>query len=328
MKNISSYLFVAIALLAAASCNNQGFKKTKSGLQYKIISDGKGGELVKRGQFLKLNFTLKIRDSILGTSEGGMPAWVKIDSARPDYTQAEVFPLLHKGDSAIIVQLADSLQRKYGQLPPFIKKKDKMTTIIKVVEIFNSEDLVAVDKKAEIAKERERETATVESYLASNKIDAKKTAKGTYVVVDSVGDGPAVDSGKQVSVRYTGKFFPSGKVFESNMTGPGNEPLKFVVGAGNIIPGWDDGLRLFKKGGKGTLYIPAFMAYDASNRGPSHKSFENLIFDIQVVDVTDAPKQTPQAPGMNMPMPGMPGGRPMPGRPMPNRTMPAPPPQH
>jgi len=105
-----------------------------------------------------------------------------------------------------------------------------------------------------------------------------------------VGDGPKVDSGKQVSVLYTGKFFPSGKVFESNATGPRTEPIKFVVGAkGGMIQGWDDGLRLFKKGGKGTLYIPAFLGYDA-RQGPGGKPFENLIFDVEIVDVTDAPK--------------------------------------
>jgi FKBP-type peptidyl-prolyl cis-trans isomerase FkpA len=111
---------------------------------------------------------------------------------------------------------------------------------------------------------------------------------------------------KQVSVRYTGKLFPSGKVFESNATGPGNEPFKFVVGQSQIIQGWDDGLRKFKKGGKGTLYIPAFLAYDAQP-GPGRKQYENLIFDVEIVDVTDAPKQ---AAG-----PAMPNGIPQQGRP-------------
>ena len=91
---------------------------------------------------------------------------------------------------------------------------------------------------------------------------ATKTEGGVYVVVKDPGNGPQVDSGKQVLVHYTGKLFPSGKVFESNMTGPGNEPLKFVIGRHQVIPGWDDGLKQFRQGGKGTLYIPAFLAYD------------------------------------------------------------------
>lgn len=304
MKQFLSYLLVCSFLLAAVSCSNSEFKKTKSGLLYKIMSDGKG-EPAKKGEFLKVNVVQKLRDSILYTSQGSMPVYIPVDSPRPVYSPTEIFTLLRKGDSAVVVELADTLQRKFGgQLPAFIKKKDKISIAFKVLDVFPSEALLTDDRNQEIAKEKDREIRAVESYLADNKINAEKTAKGTYVVVNSVGDGPAVDSGKQVSVRYTGKLFPSGKVFESNVSGP--DPLKFIVGQGQIIQGWDDGLRKFKKGGKGTLYIPAYLAYD-QQQGPGHKPYENLVFEVEVVDVTDAPKKDPKA----MPnMPQMPNGMP------------------
>jgi FKBP-type peptidyl-prolyl cis-trans isomerase FkpA len=159
-----------------------------------------------------------------------------------------------------------------------------------VIDIFPSQELVRKDEDSEIQKQRLKEIKVVEDYLFKNKITTQKTQKGTYVEVKARGDGPAVDSGKEISVRYTGKAIPSGKVFESNMNGPNTEPYKFVVGRRQIIPGWDDGLRLFKKGGKGTLYIPAFLAYD-SRQGPGGKQYENLIFDVEIVDVKDAPNQ-------------------------------------
>ena len=295
MKKISSYLLVGMVLASAVSCSNSEYKKTKSGLLYKIISD-KSNPVVKKGEFLKLQYTQKLRDSLLySTYDGGMPVYPQVDSARPVYSPTEIFPLFRKGDSAVVVELADTLQRRFGgQLPPFIKKKDKITITFKVLDVFSSPDAKQKDMEDELVKQKQREITTVESYLAKNSINAEKTTKGTYVVVQSVGDGPQVDSGKEVSVRYTGKMLPSGKVFESNMTGPGNEPFKFVVGKGQIIPGWDDGLRKFKKGGKGTLYIPAFLAYD-QQPGPGRKPFENLIFDVEIVDVTD-PKPTPPAP--------------------------------
>jgi len=299
MKRISSYLFVSVVLVAAVSCTSQEFKKTKSGLQYKIISNGKG-EPAKKGQFLKVNVVQKLRDSILYTSEGSMPVYIPVDSARPVYSPTEIFPLLRKGDSAVVVELADTLQKKFGgQLPPFIKKKDKITITFRVLDLFATEDLLTADRTQETTKEKDREVKAIESYLAANHINAEKTAKGTYVVVQTLGDGPQVDSGKQVGVRYTGKLFPSGKEFESNMKGPGNEPYKVVIGKAQVIQGWDDGLRKFKKGGKGTLYVPAFLAYD-QQQGPGHKPYENLIFDIEIADVTDAPI-TPEKPAMPMP---------------------------
>jgi len=297
MKKISSYLFIAAAMILAVSCTNQSFKKTKSGLLYKIISDGKNPQ-VKKGDFIKLNYVQKVRDSLLYSSFGSVPAYARVDSVGPVYNPAEVFIMLHKGDSAVVVQFADTLVKHGAQLPPYIKHSDKILLSFKVVDVFSSQELVGKDREDEMGKEKQREANVMEDYIAANKISAKKTDAGTYVEIKEVGDGPAVDTGKQVSVLYTGKLFPSGKEFESNITGPRKDTLKFVVGRHGIIPGWDDGLRLFKKGGKGTLYVPAFMAYDAQPSGPSHKPFESLIFDVQVVDVTPAPKETPRQGGM------------------------------
>jgi FKBP-type peptidyl-prolyl cis-trans isomerase FkpA len=315
MKTISSYLLL-FSLMGAVACTNSEFKKTKSGLQYKIYSDGKG-EVAKKGQFLKAEVVQKLRDSILYTSVGNMPVYMPVDSPRPVYSPIEIFSLLRKGDSAVAVMSVDTLLRKSnGQLPPFLKKKDKIIFSFKILDLFASEDLLNKDREQEVSKQKDREIKAVETYLSDNHIQAQKTEKGTYYVIQTAGDGPQVDSGKQVSVRYTGKLMPSGKVFDGNMTGPGTEPYKFVVGSGGIIPGWDDGLRKFRKGGKGSLYLPAFLAYD-QQMGPGKKPFENLMFDVEVVDVTDAPKNA-GVPGMPN-IQGMPQGQPQQGQPQQRR---------
>lgn len=306
MKKINSFLFGMAAILLMVACNNQGLKKTKSGLLYKIITDGKN-PVVKKGQFIKISFTQKLRDSVLFSSANSMPAYIPIDTVEQNnYSPVEIFHLLRKGDSAVVVQRGDSIEKKAGQaLPPYIKKKDKIILTLRVIDVFDSEDLVQKDRLLALDAFHAKESKEIEDYLAKNNIQAQKTEKGTFVKIDNPGDGPAVDSGKQISVIYTGKLFPSGKVFETNTTA-GKEPIKFVIGKRQIIPGWDDGLRLFKKGGKGTLYIPAFLAYDAQP-GPGKTTNENLIFDIQIVDVTNAPAEMP----MNMPHSAVPG-RPIP----------------
>ena len=298
---------VSLVLLGAVACTNTEFKRTKAGLQYKIYSDGRG-DLAKKGQFLKLQVLQKLRDSVLYTSYGTMPVYLPVDTPHNTYNPWEIFTQLRKGDSAVAVISVDTLMRKMnGQLPPFLKRKDKITFSFKVMDIFASEDLLNKDREGELARQKDRETKEVENYLAANHIQAQKTAKGVYYVIQNPGEGPQVDSGKQVAVRYTGKLMPSGKVFESNMTPPA-DAYKVVVGQGQVIPGWDDGLKLFKKGGKGTLYTPAYLAYDAQP-GPGRKPFENLVFDVQIDDVTDAPP-----PAANPGMPGVPQGRPNQGQ--------------
>src|SRR5882724_7397409 len=114
MKKNKAYLFILPLMLAMMACNNQGLKKTKSGLLYKIISDGKG-DVAKRGDFLKINYVQKIRDSVLFTTADGIPFYARVDSVGPIYSAAEIFSMLRKGDSAVVIQLGDSLQHKFGQ---------------------------------------------------------------------------------------------------------------------------------------------------------------------------------------------------------------------
>ncbi|HEY8972361.1 MAG TPA: hypothetical protein VIM64_24820, partial [Puia sp.] len=183
MKKIPLFALVSMILLATGSCTSQEYKKTKSGILYKIISDKKN-PVVKKGEFLKVHFVQKVRDSVLYSSEGGMPVYIQVDSARPIYSPTEIFPLLRKGDSAVVVEMADTLQKRFGgQLPPFIHKKDKLTIAFKVLDIFPTMEAKTADNEKELTAEKQREIDAVESYLAKNNIKAEKTEKGTYVVI-------------------------------------------------------------------------------------------------------------------------------------------------
>jgi len=308
MKKTTLFLSALSVLFMAGACKNSGFKKTKSGLLYKIISSG-NGPLVKRGDVIKLAYVHKLRDSVLGSSADQMPFYAKVDSVGPVYDPQEIFTMLHKGDSAVVVRLADSLQKKQGTLPDFIKPKDKLVLSFKVLEVFTADSIAQKDQMAEMQQAQARQkmkfeslkgpkVKEIEDYLAKNNIKTQKAPEGTFVEVKDPGNGPQVDSGKYCSIRYTGKSFPSMKVFESNMEG-GKPPFDVTIGTHAVIPGWDEGLKFFKKGGKGTLYIPYFQAYGAQP-GPGGIQYENLVFDVEVVNVSDsAPKQ----PAMPMPMP-------------------------
>ncbi|GAO45647.1 FKBP-type peptidyl-prolyl cis-trans isomerase [Flavihumibacter petaseus] len=292
----TSLLVIAAAGLLAACGNSGDYNKTKSGLAYKIVKKGDGPQ-VKRGQFLKVSYTQKINDSTLQTSIGGMPAYVKADSIGPVYSPAEVFELLHKGDSVIVVQEVDTILKRNPMLPPFMKKGDKMKLYLKVVDVLENEDAVKANQAEEMKGQEARDLAVVEAYLQKNSIKAEKIGKGTYVVVTEPGTGATADSGKFVSVKYRGKLLTTGKEFESTMEA-GKDPISFPLGQHAVIPGWDEGLTKFAKGGKGTLYIPGFLAY-GMRPGPGGSQNEALMFDVEMVNISDsapAPKQNPLIP--------------------------------
>ncbi len=293
-QRITGILLGLGMLLVLSGCSDGSFKKTKSGLVYKVITDGKN-PVAKTGQFIKVHYSQKVEgsggDTTLSSSFDAMPTYAPVDSIGDVYNPAEIFSLLRKGDSAIVVMSADSLEKKQGMLPPFISKSDKLVLTLKVLDVLESEEDVRKDQEAQVEEQKVAEIKEIEKYLADNNIKAEKTEKGVFVVIDQKGDGPAVDTGKAVHVMYKGETF-GGQVFDSNLdsTFGHTDPFVLVIGKRGAIEGWDDGLRLFNKGGKGKLFIPSMLAYGPNPPpGAPFKAFENLIFDVEVIDVT-APK--------------------------------------
>jgi FKBP-type peptidyl-prolyl cis-trans isomerase FkpA len=101
------------------------------------------------------------------------------------------------------------------------------------------------------------------------------------------GKGAQAVAGKTVTVHYSGWLHapkaPKGRgpAFDSSV---GREPFSFPLGAGAVIPGWDQGVAGMKVGGKRTLIIPAALGYGARGAGPIPPN-ANLIFDVELLDV-------------------------------------------
>lgn len=96
------------------------------------------------------------------------------------------------------------------------------------------------------------------------------------------GKGPAVQIGDILTVDYTGKLL-DGKVFDSSV---GRETkFQFIVGAGQVIKGWDQGLIGMKAGGKRELTIPSDLAYGDNGAGEDIPPKATLKFDIDLLKV-------------------------------------------
>mgnify|MGYP006175767391 CR=1 FL=1 len=109
-----------------------------------------------------------------------------------------------------------------------------------------------------------------------------KTASGLEYIEVEAGTGEQAAAGKTVSVHYTGKF-QDGKVFDSSISR--GEPIKFPLGAGRVIKGWDEGIALMKVGGKAQLVIPPHLAYGESGAGGVIPPNATLVFDVELVSV-------------------------------------------
>ena len=108
-----------------------------------------------------------------------------------------------------------------------------------------------------------------------------KPAPEVKIEDTQVGTGAKAEDGMTVKVNYTGTL-ESGKVFDSSF---GKEPFEFVLGTGQVIPGWDQGLQGMKVGGKRTLTIPSELGYGPQGAGDSIPPNSTLIFEVELLDV-------------------------------------------
>ena len=103
------------------------------------------------------------------------------------------------------------------------------------------------------------------------------------------GAGAPIAGGQNAVVQYTGWLYEAGapdnkgKQFDSSRNG--GQPFRFVVGAGQVIKGWDQGVAGMKVGGRRRLVIPADLAYGDSGAGGVIPPGATLVFDVDLVAI-------------------------------------------
>ncbi len=157
-----------------------------------------------------------------------------------------------------------------------------MATVVALATLFG---IVGCSSAANAQKTKAKETAAHP--------DTVTTMNGLRYINYKDGDGAVVIPGMRVQVDYAG-FLTSGELFDTSIESVAKEnkfnrggvpftPIDFVVGKGQVIKGWDEGLTTnMKVGGKRRLIIPSQLGYGTYGAGPIPPN-ATLIFDIEVI---------------------------------------------
>lgn len=183
-------------------------------------------------------------------------------------------------------------------MPDYIKPGDKIQYNIR---------LVSIKPKAQLQKEREAEFAkfmqeqngsnqpvnddtALQTYFKIKNITPLKTQSGMYYRIQQQGTGPLAVPGDTVVMNYRGTFL-DGTIFDSNIDSAflHVQPLKFVLGTGRVIKGWEEGIGYLKAGSKAFFYLPSALAYGTQSRPGSAANPKGippnsvLVFEVELI---------------------------------------------
>ena len=185
---------------------------------------------------------------------------------------------MRKGSLARLIipsKLAFGGQGRPGFIPPYAP----LLYDVEIVDIVTPE-AIEKEKQKQLADLREKEQKEIIDYLTKNKITARPLPSGLFYIETRSGKGIPPKAQQTVKVHYTG-YLLNGKKFDSSLDR--EKPFEFVLGAGKVIKGWDEGIALMKPGSKAKLIIPSHLAYGERGNQPSIPPYAPLVFDVELI---------------------------------------------
>lgn len=237
-------------------------KKTKSKFKYYIVEKGDSAKPIKKGDNAYVHYTGFLNDgSIFDSShKKGKPVRITVGGGQVFKGWDLGLQLMNEGGKYRFIFPAKLAYGKKG-FKNIIPPNATITLDVELVKI-----------TPEIK---------VEKWEAADK-EILETESGLRYIVFNPGSGDFVQKDGVVEVHYSG-YFMNGKLFDSSVKR--EEPIKFPVGAGVVIDGWDEGLQLMKKGAKFQFIIPAHLAYGEEGAPPQIPPNSTLIFDIEIINI-------------------------------------------
>lgn len=263
---VTAAVVLLILLAACGSTTDGGIEEgavvtTDSGLQYEQIVKGEGPS-PQPGDVVAVHYrgTLEDGTEFDSSYSRGEPSVLPIGQGRVIDGWEEGIPMMNVGGKARLTippELAYGEQGVANVIPP-------NATLIFEVELLE----IRPGAPAAPTEVDEADYVTTDSGLKYYDLEA--------------GSGPSPQEGQTVVVHYTG-WLQDGTKFDSSLDR--GEPFSFVLGAGRVIAGWDEGVATIKVGGKRQLVLPPELGYGQQGAGSVIPPNATLIFEVELLEV-------------------------------------------
>jgi peptidylprolyl isomerase len=270
------FFITAFAVTAFTGCSNDSeIKTTESGLKYFDETVGEGKD-AKFGDLLSIHF----KGWVIVDSTNLFSDWTK-DSTRLPYLIGDSY---RQGQVVKFVLGEDAFIRGTDEGIVGMKPNGKRMIVIPSELAYGKQGVGPVPPNSNLKVLIE--LIEVKDHIVAELWDVDQTKLNTtesglmYFIVDQ-GEGEFATDGNVVTVHYSG-FLKDGTKFDSSVER--DEPFTFVIGNKQVIAGWDEGIKLLKRGGKVRLVIPPSLGYGDITAGKIPPG-STLIFDVELLDV-------------------------------------------
>ena len=244
------------------SSQSLSFTKATNGIYYAAVGDT-SGRVMTSGDTVRVQYTISRLDGVkIDSSVTGKPFQFIYGNSTSIFVKT--LPLLHESQQGSFI--IPSTQALGSQTFPNLPANSPIRLDVKWFKTYS-------------------ESAYIDNYILANKI--KVTAEytnGLRYIRTQDGTGDYMASGKIAKVKYTGKLL-NGFIFDSNVAK--TDTFKITIGGSSAITGFQRGVELMKVGEKATLIFPSSIGYGTTGSLPKIPGESPLIFDVQVIAVSD-----------------------------------------
>ncbi len=284
MKNRIFYFAITGLMIGFLACQHNDKFEMINGIKSHYFVRNPNGQKLKVGDVLEMSLKYTTMDDSVIFDSKEIPCFkMRLHHSSADIpTIDDALAGMHVGDSALFLVNAESFYviTKRGALPKNFHQNDMLKFFVKIKKVLTL-DNYRNQLEEQNHSSAEMEESLLKRYLLHGNIKVKPTADGLYYIETKKGTGEKPQPGDMITVNYTGTFI-DGKPFDSSLER--GEPFSFKFGVGDVIPGWDEGIAMMRKGGKAQLIIPSNLAYGSKGQGPI-PPYSTLIFDIELLDI-------------------------------------------
>ena len=280
-------VMMLVAIVAfLASCDNArpGFKSTKTGIEYKIISsvDSTSDIKIDSGMLWVMGMSYGTEDSLLYDFSKN-PNYFPMPFKSPEYDGDinEALALLSKGDSAHIIIKADSFFLKTArarEVPALFNDNNDLHFYIKIDDIVTTEELQA-EKEAELEVLKAKELSDLTVYLSGNYPDLDPSESGLFIVKEKNGKGKMPQDGDFLNFDFKVSLLNGEQLYSSVEAGRAVDHEKGKVFDSE---GFTEGLNSMRVGDELTLIVPSKLAFKDQGRQGLIGPYTSIVYWIRL----------------------------------------------